>query len=83
MKKNEIYMQLGDEKESEEEQKSIVKNLAKKEMKDEALESLIGDMQIFDITGGMATVAMPIEVIKLLSSFFKKLEQGIEEGISK
>lgn len=84
-----FYMQLGDGSEFESQKsktQELVKN-AKAEIKDftidEMLEQLIGGVEVLDISGGVATIAMPLEMLKVLKMFSKLLENENERGISR
>lgn len=81
-----IYMQFGNGESLENESETLslknIKHEAKAQIKDEAqefaideaMEKLFGDIQILDVSGGMATIAMPLQVLKLLSKFSELLK---------
>ena len=82
-----IYMELGDGSEFESNQKTKAQELkseAKQEIEDtaidKAIDKLIEGVEVLDISGGMATIAMPVEMLKVLKIFSKLLinEQEIE-----
>ena len=81
-----VFMELGDGSEFESLKKTATaaKDFAKDEIKDfalnEALERLFSKIEIIDINGGMATIAMPLQVLKMLTKFAELLnqEQGME-----
>ena len=83
-----VFMQLGDGSEFESLKKTATaaKDFAEDEIKDfaldEALESLFSKIEILDINQGMATIAMPLQVLKLLTKFSELLNQQ-EMGISR
>lgn len=82
-----IYMQFGNgessENESDKTLSKTIKNEAKEEVKDfaldEAMEKLFGKIEILDVSGGMATIAMPLQVLKLLTKFSELLKINDEE----
>lgn len=72
-----IYMQLGDGSEFESLKKTAT--AAKDFAMDEAFESLFSKIEILDISGGMVNVAMPLQVLKLLSKFSELLNVNQQE----
>ena len=74
-----VFMELGDGSEFESLKKTAT--AAKDFALDEALESLFSKIEILDINQGMATIAMPLQVLKLLTKFSELLNQ--EQGISR
>lgn len=81
-----VYMELGDGSEFESLKKTATaaKDFAKDEIKDfvldEALERLFSKIEILDINQGMATIAIPLQVLKMLTKFSELLsqKQGME-----
>lgn len=84
MSEKKIYMEFGDGSEFESLKKTATaaKDFAKDEIKDfaldEALESLFSKIEIIGINGGMATIAMPLQVLKMLTKFTELLNQEQE-----
>ncbi|DAB28001.1 MAG: hypothetical protein A2513_02790 [Sulfurimonas sp. RIFOXYD12_FULL_33_39] len=56
------------------EPKDQIKDEAQEFALDETMEKLFGDIQILDVSGGMATIAMPLQVLKLLTKFSELLK---------
>lgn len=82
-----IFMELGDEEDFESNKSQ--KQKQKKEVRDEiedtaidkALDKLIDGVEVLKIGGGMATIAMPLELLKILKMFSKLLDITQEKGI--
>jgi hypothetical protein len=83
-----IFMELGDGKDFEslksKEQKELkeqVQEEAQDFALDEAIDKLLGGVDVLEISGGMAIVAIPLQMLKMLSKFgelLNKREKGIE-----
>lgn len=87
-----IFMELGDgsefeslkseeQKEPKKELKEQVQEEAQDFVLDEAIEKLMDGVEVLEISGGMATIAMPLSMLKMLSKFAELLnmnEKGIE-----
>jgi hypothetical protein len=87
MSEKRIYMQFGNGESLENESDKTlslnnIKTQAKAQIKDEmqdfaldeTMEKLFGDIQILDVSGGMATIAMPLQVLRLLTKFSELLK---------
>lgn len=48
---------------------------------DSAIDNLLGGVEILEISGGMATIAMPLSMLKMLSKFGELLNHN--KGISR
>lgn len=48
---------------------------------DSAIDNLLGGVEILEISGGMATIAMPLQMLKMLSKFGELLNHN--KGISR
>jgi hypothetical protein len=75
-----IFMELGDGSDFLSNQKTKAQEIKKEAGEqiqdfalDEALEKLFGKIEILDVSGGMATIAMPIQVLKFLTKFSELL----------
>ena len=79
----EFFMKINDGENLENEDDMSLKNVSMDEMKDETLDFLLDKIDLLDISGGMATITMPIEVIKIFSKVFKTLENQIGEEITR
>lgn len=67
--------------EPKKELKDQVKEEAQDYAVDEAIEKLMDGVEVLEISGGMATIAIPLQMLKMLSKFgelFNKNEKGIE-----
>ena len=79
MNEKRIYMELGDGSEFESLKKTAqtVQKEAGEQIQefalDEALEKLFGKIEILDVSGGMATIAMPLQALKFLTKFSELL----------
>jgi hypothetical protein len=80
MSEKRIFMELGDGTEFESNQKTKAQEIKKEAGEqiqdfalDEALEKLFGKIEILDVSGGMATIAMPIQALKFLTKFSELL----------
>lgn len=82
-------MQLGDgdfeslkSKEQQEPKKELQKE-AQEEVQDyavdEALDKLLDGLEVLDISGGMAIIAMPLQMLKMLSMFGELLKNHERE----
>jgi len=82
MNDKKIYMHLGDEQnahsEEQEKNQEPIKDFAKDKVQDQLVDSLTSNLQILDVTGSTAVISMPLEVLKLMSAIFKKLENTLE-----
>lgn len=56
----------------------FVKDEIKDELKDEALESLFENVKLLDVSGGVATIAIPITILQLKTTMFQSLSNQIE-----
>lgn len=82
-----IFMELGNGAEFEslksndqKEPKKELKEQAQDYAVDEAIDKLLDGVEVLEISGGMATIAMPLQMLKMLSMFgelFNKNEKGI------
>lgn len=74
----------GSQPESEQKQEKtskvaeFVKDEIKDELKDEALESLFENVKLLDVSGGVATIAIPITILQLMTTMFQSLSNQIE-----
>lgn len=82
-----IFMELGDGADFESSKSTEPKKEIQEQVQDfaldETLEKLLGGVELLDVTGGIATIAMPLQMLKMLSMFgelFKNHEN--EKGIS-
>ena len=81
-------MQLGEgdfesNKSKEQERKKELKDQVKEEARDfaadEALDKLMDGVEVLEISGGMATIAMPLQMLKMLSKFGELLKNHERE----
>lgn len=88
-----IFMELGDgadfeslkskeQKEPKKELKEQVQEEAQDFAIDEALDKLMDGIELLEISGGMATIAMPLQMLKMLSMLGELLKNH-ERGISR
>lgn len=87
-----IFMEVGngEDFESNKSQEQKPKKELQKEVQeeaqdfaiDEALDKLMDGVEVLDISGGMATIAMPLQMLKMLSMFGELLNKK-EKGISR
>ena len=67
-----------------EQEKSKIAEWAKDEIKDElqdkALEAIFGNVKLMDVSGGMATIAIPITALQLITTMFQSLTQQLENA---
>lgn len=87
-----IFMELGDGadfeslKSKEQEPKKEIKEQVQEEAQDfaidEALDKLMDGIELLEISGGMATIAMPLQMLKMLSMLGELLKNH-ERGISR
>jgi len=79
-----IYMQLGDN--NTQEKDSFIKNEFKEQIKEQplefALDELTKDIEI-NIVDGMVQINMPEPLLQIVLTVFKKLEQQIDQGITR
>gem|GEM_PF-2802839 len=54
------------------------KDEIKDEIKDEALESLFENVKLLDVSGGVATIAIPITALQLIATMFQSITAQIE-----
>lgn len=54
------------------------KDEIKDELKDEALEALFSNVKLMDVSGGMATIAIPITALQLITTMFQSITQQLE-----
>lgn len=87
-----IFMELGDgadfeslkskeQKEPKKELKEQIEEEVQDYALDETLDKLMDGVEILEISGGMATIAMPLQMLKMLSMFgelLKNHEKGIK-----
>ena len=86
-----IFMELGDgkdfeslkskEREPKKELQKEVQEEAQDFAFDEVIDKLLDGVEVLEISGGMAIVAMPLSMLKMLSMFgelLNKKEKGIE-----
>ena len=82
-----IFMQLGDgtneHQETKEEPKKEIQEQVQDFTLDETLNKLLGGVELLDVSGGIATIAMPLQMLKMLSMFGKMFEKEIDGGISR
>ncbi len=58
--------------------KDEIKDEIKDELKDEALESLFENVKLLDVSGGVATIAIPITALQLITTMFQSITAQIE-----
>lgn len=58
--------------------KDEIKDEIKDELKDEALESLFENVKLLDVSGGVATIAIPITALQLITTIFQSITAQIE-----
>ena len=80
-----FFMSLnGSQPESEQKQEKtskvaeFVKDEIKDELKDEALESLFENVKLLDVSGGVATIAIPLTALQLITTMFQSLTAQID-----
>ena len=56
----------------------FVKDEIKDELKEEALESLFENVKLLDVSGGMATIAIPLTALQLITAMLQSLTAQIE-----
>lgn len=56
----------------------FVKDEIKDELKDEALESLFENVKLLDVSGGVATIAIPITALQLITTMFHSITAQID-----
>jgi len=54
------------------------KDEIKDEIKDEALESLFENVKLLDVSGGVATIAIPITALQLITTMFQSITAQID-----
>lgn len=69
-------------KSEEQQEPKELKEQAQDYAVDEALDKLLDGVEILEITGGVATIAMPLSMLKMLSMFGELLKNH-EKGISR
>lgn len=74
-------MELGDEEDFES-NKSQKKEI-RKEIEDTAIDKLIDGVEVLHISGGMATIAVPLELLKIFKMFSKLLDITQEQGMTR
>ncbi len=75
-------MNLDSSQDSQQEKTRKINKDIKNEMSEQIFDELT-DVSILNLAGGMATITMPIEAVKLLSLIFKKLENKLENNYDK
>ncbi len=70
------------EQEPKKELKEQVQEEAKDFAADEVIDKLLDGVEVLEISGGMATIAMPLQMLKMLSMFGELLNKK-EKGISR
>ncbi len=58
--------------------KDEIKDEIKDELKDEALESLFENVKLLDVSGGMATIAIPLTSLQLITAMLQSLTAQID-----
>ena len=66
------------ESEQKQEKTSKVAEFVKDEIKDEALESLLENVKLLDVSGGVATIAIPITALQLITTMFQSITAQID-----
>ena len=56
----------------------FVKDEIKDELKVEALESLFENVKLLDVSGGVATIAIPLTALQLITTMFQSLTAQID-----
>lgn len=74
------FMELNDSLKQEPEQKKSIRKDIEDTAIDKAIDKLFDNVQVLDISGGVATIAMPIEMLKILKIFSKLLTNAQELG---
>lgn len=80
MSDNKVFMKLGEDEEQNKDNKS--QSLSKDVSKDFAIDSLMDEIKL-EAVDGMVNITMPIGVLKLLQTLFKKLELNVEQEITR
>jgi len=82
-KMKKFFMSLnGSQPEPPQQEKSKItewaKDKIKDEIKDEALSSLFENVKLLDVSGGVATIAIPITALQLITTMFQSITAQIE-----
>jgi hypothetical protein len=75
-----FFMELNESSKEEPNQKKEIQKEVEDIAIDKAIDKLFDKVQVLDISGGMATIAMPIEMLKILKIFSKLLTNAQEIG---
>lgn len=80
-----IFMELGGEEdfESNKSQKKEVRKEIEDTAIDKAIDKLIDGVEVLHISGGMATIAVPLELLKIFKMFSKLLDITQEQGMTR
>jgi len=76
--KPKIYMKQNQSQQEQNVNKNINQE-AKSELSMSSLEPLFEEIQILEISGGVAHITMPLSLLKILNLFFKKLDLQMDK----
>lgn len=84
-KMKKFFMNLGGsqpEPEQKQEKTSKIaewaKDEIKDELKDEALEAFFENVKLLDVSGGVATIAIPLTALQLITTMFQSITKQLE-----
>ncbi|MDO8454307.1 MAG: hypothetical protein Q7S59_07035 [Sulfurimonas sp.] len=81
MQDKKVYMKMDDNSRDDQQEKNIAEKGFEK-MADFGLDKMLDNISV-NMVDDMAQILMPEPTLALLIGFFKKLEQGIEQGLSR
>jgi hypothetical protein len=85
MSQKTIYMALGGNNHQEEKEtfSHKMKEMGKDKIKDTLQDQLMDNISLVHLGGGMAQITLPLEMVKLIATLFKTLENQIDGGIER